>query len=916
MNFFPSPENCAGRPRPRDRQWRSLARRLGVVLLLGWALVAGLGGAPTADHPPAAVLILISRNPADTWAVAELDGMPSALQAARPPVPAVVEYMDVPGVPGPDFDADLVAYYRGKFARDQFRLVLAADEPAVTFLTRHRDALFPAAQVAFCGITKPDPKLRVARPWLTGVIENGNPAATFRLALALQPDLKRFVILEDSTQSGQGNKRRIEQEMPEETKRVPLELLRVDTAHELFSEVEKLSSGTAVLLTRSQVARRMGPELLARCPVPIYGQRVPTHFGAMLGGVAIDGERHGEAAARLGLRLLAGESAAKIPFVTDVPARVVVDYAQMQRFKLPFSSLPAGTEIVNRPRRVWEEHPRATAIVFGTVCFLSILAGSLAWAFAQKRRNATALKTSLSLLNATLDATTDGVLVVDMKGKVSGFNRRFVELWEIPANLVEHRNDAELLAFVIEQLKDPETFLQRVQELYATPAAESFEVIEFRDGRVFERRSRPQELDGNIVGRVWTFTDITARREAEETHHRLEAKMAHTQRLEALGTLAGGIAHDFNNLLTAILGYAHLAHDSLAEGHPVRGDLEGVLAAGDRARDLVKQILTFSRKSAHERRPIQLEPVGRDTIRLLRATTPAAVEIHSEIPATGGVVLADSSQVHQAILNLGTNAVHAMAGQPGTITVQLDRIAVDRQLVEAHPQLGKGACLRVTVRDTGHGMDAATLRRVFDPFFTTKAPGEGTGLGLAVVHGIMENHDGAVTVESQPGAGTTARLYFPLVDLPAAGETTSPVPFTPVHTGNVLLVDDEQLVLRVAEQMLRRLGFEVTACLGPEPALALLRGGTPAFRAVLTDLNMPHLTGTELAAEIRRTWPETAIILATGYLGDGAVEQRAAEIGIEEILTNPYTAEALAAAIERAIEKAHARQPSEPAPAL
>ncbi len=905
MNFPLSPEPSAAMAR------RRLLRRLGTLLLLGWLL---LPDAPAAASPPAPVLILISRNPGDPWAVAELDGMQRVLRAAKPAVAAVVEYMDVQGNPRPGDEAELADYYRDKFAQQQFRVVLTADLPALDFVLNYRDTLFPEAQVAFCGISKVELQARTGRPWLTGVIENADPAASVLLALALQPQLKRLIILEDSTRSGEGNKKRIEQDLPEETKRVRLELARTDTARELFAKVENLPSDTAVLLTRSQVARRMGPELLARCPVPIYGQRTPNHLGAMLGGAVIDGERHGEAAARLGLRLLAGEVASSIPPVADIAPRIVVDYAQMERFKLPFSSLPPGAEILNRPRRVWEEYPRATTVALCTLGFLSILTGGLAWALAQKRRNADALKNSLSLLHATLDASNEGVLVVDMKGKVSGFNRRFADLWEVPRSLIEQRDDAALLAFVLDQLREPDAFLQRVQELYATPAAESFEVIEFRDGRVFERRSRPHELDGTIIGRVWTFSDITARREAEETHRRLEAKMAHTQRLEALGTLAGGIAHDFNNLLTAILGYAQLAHESLPSDHPVYSDLEGVLAASHRARDLVKQILTFSRKSPLERRPIPLETVVRDASRLLRATIPAAVEIHCEIGAAGGTVLADSSQVHQAILNLGTNAAHAMRGQPGTITMQLDRVEVGRELLAKYPQLEEGEYLCVTVSDTGHGMDAATLRRVFDPFFTTKAPGEGTGLGLAVVHGIMQNHEGAVTIESKPGEGTAARLYFPIVDAPAEGEVKPVPPIPKIHTGRVLVVDDEKLVLGVAQQMLERLGFRVTACSSPIAALELLHADPASCSALLTDLNMPQMTGTELAAQVRQTWPDIAIVLATGFLGDGTVEQRATKIGIEEIITKPYSSATLGGAVARAIEKARARRPQEASP--
>jgi signal transduction histidine kinase/ActR/RegA family two-component response regulator len=894
---------------PPQNRFTCAVRRGAVVWLLTWLLCALIGNASAAT--PAPVLILLSRNPSDAWAVAELDGLQHELKSARPAVPAVVEYMDVQGNPRPAAEAELTDYYRTKFAGRSFRLIFAADEPALDFLLRQHDTLFPAAQVVFCGITRFDPALRAAHPWLTGVIENLDPSATFRLALTLQPNLRRFVILEDSTLSGSGNQRRIEQEMPEETKRVAVELVRADTARALFTAVESLPPGTAVLLTRSQVARRMGPELLARCPVPIYGQRSPTHLGAMLGGALIDGERHGRAAAGLGLRVLAGERAADLPILPGVPPRVVVDYVQMQRFKLPFSALPPGTEILNRPLRVWEQHPLAARVVAGALGFLTLLTGWLAWALAQKRRTARALKTSLSLLNATLDASADGVLVVDSSGKVSGFNGRFAELWNIPRELIERRDDAALLAFVLDQVEDAADFLRRVQELYATPDAESDEVIAFKDGRVFERHSRPQRLEGRIIGRVWTFADITVRCRTEEANRRLEAKLSHTHRLEALGTLAGGIAHDFNNLLTAILGYTHLAHDSLEKSDPIRADLAAVLTASERARDLVQQILMFSRKSPFERRPIALESVVRDAVRLLRATTPAGVEILCEIATGEGTVLADGSQVHQAILNLGTNAAHAMRGRHGTITVRLERVEMGPQLSDASPHLGGSPCLCVLVRDTGHGMDTETLRRVFDPFFTTKAPGEGTGLGLAVVHGIMQNHEGAVTLESELGAGTTARLYFPIVDSPATVEPPPEAPAPSEHAHRVLAVDDELAVLHVAEQMLGRLGYEVVACHGPGPALELLRSGSSTFDAVITDLNMPQMSGTDLATEVRQICPEAAIVLATGYLGDGAVEQRAAQIGIEEIVTKPFTPATLGTALHRALEKAHSRRNGE-----
>jgi len=876
-------------------------RRFLAVLYALCISVAGVAGAAEAE-----VLILLSRSPSDPWAVAELDGMHRALHAAKP----AVEYMDAPGNPSPAFESELLEYLRTKYAAHRFRVILAADLPAVQFILQHRDALWPQAQAVFCGVTATEAQKLTTPPWLAGIIENTDPAGAVRLALALQPRLQRLVVLEDSAFSARVNLRRIEEELPELKGRVEIQVVRADTARALFRGVENLPAGSAVLLTRAQVARRMGAELLARCPVPIYGQRSPTHLGAILGGAMIDGERHGEAAARLGLRLLAGETAGAIPWVNNVPSRVVVDYVQMQRFGLPFSALPPGAEILHRPRRVWQAYPVATLVALAALVSLAVVAAVLGLTLRANRRNARALKTSLSLLHATLDASADGVLVVDLKGSVSGFNRRFVELWNIPAELAERRDDHRLLEFVTDQLKDPEAFQNRVAEIYATPQAESFETIEFKDGRVFERRCRPQRLEGQVVGRVWTFADITARCEAEAAHRRLQARLAHTHRLESLGTLAGGIAHDFNNLLTAILGYTNLAHDSLAESDPIRADLAAVLQASERARDLVRQILAFSRKSPSERHAVRCEAVVREAVRLLRATVPAGIDIQLETDETDPTILADTSQIHQVILNLGTNAAHALRGRTGRITLRIEEVPITPALAAEHPGLGSGHCLCIAVRDNGEGMNDETLRRAFDPFFTTKGPGDGTGLGLAVVHGIVESHGGAVNLESAIGEGTTVRLFFPLVPAEAESPAQQPVPAALRIAGlRILVVDDEQSVLGVAEQLLHRAGHAVTACSSAMSALSRLRSDAQAFDVLLSDLNMPQMNGTELAAEARRLRPDFAIVFATGFPGDEAIEQCAARLGIEEIVAKPFDTESLLTAIQRAYDRAREGKP-------
>lgn len=544
---------------------------------------------------------------------------------------------------------------------------------------------------------------------------------------------------------------------------------------------------------------------------------------------------------------------------------------------------------------------------FGAVILLAAAVLTLGWLLRQWRGAAAALDRSLSALNATFDSISDGVLVVGADGQVTSYNQRFLELWKIPAELAEKRFDDQLLRHVTDQLSNPEEFLGRVRSLYSHPEeSTSGEVLHFKDGRVFERDSRPQRKGNEILGRVWSFRDVTARHRSDDEKERLSAQLGQSQKLESIGTLAGGIAHDFNNILVGIIGYAELARARLPASHPVGDDLSHVLSAANRARELVRQILTFSRKRPPEKQIIALAPIVRDTLKLLRATLPAAVEIRAELEPGVGSVFADPTQLHQALLNLATNGAHAIGGAPGRLVVSLEEMVATPALLEAHPCLadGRWACLSVT--DTGRGMDTETLTHVFEPFFTTKDLGEGTGLGLAVVHGIIEAHFGIITVESALGNGSTFRIYLPL-----ASEPVGPPPCeenTPSGNGrHILVVDDEAMVCEVARTFLEELGYQITTCHSPERALEEFTTAPAKFGALLTDLNMPHINGLELVRRIRANCPVGAAlpcVLFTGFVGSAGTEQEALELGLREILNKPFTRHSLGLAIHRAVTNA------------
>jgi len=384
---------------------------------------------------------------------------------------------------------------------------------------------------------------------------------------------------------------------------------------------------------------------------------------------------------------------------------------------------------------------------------------------------------------------------------------------------------------------------------------------------------------------------------------RLEDQLRQAQKMEAIGTLAGGIAHDFNNILSIIKGYTELAVLELKERDEVSEHLKAVRVATSRATDLVRQILTFSRQQTHERRPIFLAPIVAETLKLLRATIPSTVEFKPRFETDVPAILADATQIHQIVMNLGTNAWQAMKGQPGSLEVVLERFVVDAYLGAIQPRLKPGIYARMSVSDTGCGMDHSTLGRIFEPFFSTKPPGEGTGLGLAVVHGIMEAHDGAITAYSSPGEGTTFRLFFPeflgAADVDDAQENTVP-------RGNgerILLIDDEDLLSKLGQQMLLELGYDAVTTTQPRAALEMFEADPERFMLVVTDQTMPSMTGLDLALRIRKIRRRMPIILMTGN-SLSITSERRVEAGISQVLLKPISLISLGTAVKNALKSA------------
>jgi signal transduction histidine kinase/ActR/RegA family two-component response regulator len=407
---------------------------------------------------------------------------------------------------------------------------------------------------------------------------------------------------------------------------------------------------------------------------------------------------------------------------------------------------------------------------------------------------------------------------------------------------------------------------------------------------------------GEIEGFLAVQRDIADRKRAEQENIRLENQLRQAQKLETIGTLAGGIAHDFNNILVPILVYSDLAARSLAQDHPAREDLLEVIESANRAKALVKQILTFSRQSEQECFPADLAPIVKESLKLMRASLPATIEIRHDVDSQSGAVLADPSQIHQVLMNLCTNAYHAMRDTGGVLAVTLKPCTVDEDLARAHSQLRVGNYIRLSVSDTGKGMERQTVERIFEPFFTTKQVGEGTGLGLSVVHGIVSHCEGAIAVQSEPGKGSTFDVYLPRVRAPESKET---VPADSVVGGHehILVVDDEPSVAATTRQVLERFGYTVTVQNSGTEALELFRRDPRHFDLVITDQTMPQMTGDHLARELISLRRDVAIILLTGF-SHAVDEERARRLGIDRFLMKPLLPSELASAVRQVLDRA------------
>ena len=511
----------------------------------------------------------------------------------------------------------------------------------------------------------------------------------------------------------------------------------------------------------------------------------------------------------------------------------------------------------------------------------------------ERRQTEKTLRESEKRFRELSDSLPQVVFETDEKGNLTFANKNAFDVFGYT------RDDFDKGINVIQTLvpMDHNRALENIQSVMSGKILGTLEYTALKkDGSTFPVaiHSNPIFRDNKTVGLRGILIDLTEKK-------KLEAQLQQAHKMESIGTLAGGIAHDFNNIIGIIVGNTELAIDDVPEWNPARQNLEEIRTASLRARDVVKQILAFSRQSAQELKPVRIGPIIIESLQLVRSSIPTTIQIHQDISAESDTVRANPTQINQILINLCTNAAHAMRDKGGILEVNLENVTINKNASTNYHDIPLGEYVRLTVKDTGRGIDPENLKRIFDPYFTTKKVGEGSGMGLAVVHGIVKSHFGNIAVSSTEGKGTTFHVLLPCTEDKHDKETHVSAEI-PRGNDRILLVDDEEAMVDAIKPMLERLGYQVAARTSSIEALEAFRANSDKYDLVITDYTMPNMTGIELTKKLLRLRPDIPIILCTGF-SEQINEEKAKEKGIRAFLMKPIVMHEMANSIRKVLDQ-------------
>lgn len=880
------------RPQPR---WAKLLFLL-VCSLIITTLLAPPAAWP-ADKEKKTVLYLNSYHNGYHWSDGLLEGIRTILNESRYKVDLQIEYMDAKRYDYHLVAGNLYALYKEKFKDKAFDIIILSDNDALNFVNNYRNELFHDIPVVFCGVNnlKDD---QIAAGNITGIIEIYDFIGTLKAAKNLHPAKDHLVFLIDTSTTGTAIQHQAEKLIQDNKLGLQIEFWTQLTLEETQKKVSKLQDNTFLFIApyyqsingRFYTAEEVTQAISQHSSLPIYSSwEFMVGYGTV-GGKVLSAIEDGKTAGKMALQILNGTKADAIPIIRETDrGQYVFDYQVMHKLGINQDLLPTNSRIINAPKAIYSLSKELFWIMMVSFVILFLALVSMVGAMLERRKVERKITDQLTFQQTLMDTIPQLVSWKDLEGRYLGANQAFLDFfgfanldWVVGKNTSEIFSDklysdwsTEITTLVVAGNQPFRKMRRKVSDIQGAEAW-----IEVNEVPLIGQGNR-------LVGVLTTAENITK-------EQNLEKQLLQSQKLEAIGTLAGGIAHDFNNILTSIINSTELAIGDIESGSRTETDLARVLKAARRGGRLVQQILSFSRPSKEGFRPTDLRLVVQEVIQLLQASLPANITVHNRaLPEKSFFVHADPTQMHQAILNLCTNSFHALRLTGGAIDIDLAHM-VDEL---APPDHAAGQhFIRLSVSDNGPGILPEILDKIFDPFFSTKNKTEGTGLGLAVVLGIVKSHHGSIQVHSGDTGGAIFTIVLPEAQAGTdclAGDTYGGERIS----GHILFVEDDEDQLQTSPRLLEEMGFQVTALSDPKAAIRLVSSGRYCFDVLLTDFDMPAMSGTVLAGLL----PELPVILISGR-EDARIAARE-QPNIYQVLIKPYHKKDLMKALQEILRK-------------
>lgn len=928
-----------------------MRRILSILVLMAFFSVAFVNA--EANAQPKSILVLNSYHPGYVWGDSVMRGVRKVLGGLGEGLKIRYEFMDTKHYPVSTIFDSLRELYRLKYQHVQFNVIIALDNNALDFLLAYRDELFPGTPVVFCGINGFTDEMIAGHSGFTGVAEDYEVRDNITLALKLHPETEHIAIVSGVSTSSLINQRRVREAIPEFSDRVDFIDLSAKNIPELTQALKALPDKTLILY----ISYYMTPDgttltvpestsLISRTSgLPMYSPWEYTLGNGVIGGKMLSGEDQGRTAASIARRILNGEPVASIPVNRSLENQYIFDFSMLKQFNIAHSTLPKGSIIKNEPQTFYYRNKMVVWLTTGFIVYQFLTIVFLLRIIARKKKAEVSLKREEARLEALLEisqmqnAPVEEIMrfalrkAVELTGSSVGY---LVQMDKAETRFVYALEDGriELHEWDFETIDDlPESWRRATQQNTPLTVNEpgkldwtdsqwpgasvpitSYLILPVSDGGrliglsiVCNKPSRFKDADlRQLTLLVEGMLRPIQHKRAEMREKHLEEELRHAQKMEAIGTFAGGIAHDFNNILGAITTCSEIALEDVPKSDPVHEDLKHVLKAAQRGKNLIARILAFSRRSDPTSQPVQLKMILSECLALLKTFIPPSIEVTLDIRTKSALVLADPTQIHQVIMNLCINAEQAMRGQKGNLHLSLNAVDLSESEVKAFPGLKPGRYARISVSDTGRGMDEKVMQRIFDPFFSTRKKSGGTGLGLSMSHGIVKRHGGAFSVESTPGKGSTFHVLLPCAHAEETAESLAQARELRGGAETILLADDDGDMAYSVERLLHKMGYNVQTCSDGAKALALLKDNPTRFDLVVTDYMMPAMTGVELAREIREMNDTMPVILYTGFEDDNVSQMSSKELkenGIDIFLTKPFAIEELCRAVRSLLDE-------------